>query len=173
MDPSLLKVTNNLSQWQDIRLEDYEECGTHRRCNWCVKCPGMAMMETGRPLAPSTTNCRIATARMFAAILLSKGLSKDAVANRLGVSMQYGNESPRKFKEVDEPRDRTEVKLQPRNLTNVFSKGDKLSNLSKGGNYITPNGESWLKNGSKWNIEGLKSFEPIRETFEELQISIE
>lgn len=84
-----------LSRWQSIRLADFRECGTHRRCGWCTKCPGLAMLEHGDPLAPSTTNCRLATARMTAADLLAQGMSRDAIATRLGVPLDFGRRKAR------------------------------------------------------------------------------
>jgi len=172
INTSLLNKTSNLAKWQDIRLQDYEECGTHRRCNWCVKCPGMAMMETGRPLAPSTTNCRIATARMFGAILLSNGISKDTVAAKLSISQNFGGDTTREFKSVNEPRNRELIALQPRNIKDLFSKKTLDRNVTNKPSYTTPHGEVWLVNGSKWNVEALRSFEPVRDIFEELKIPI-
>jgi len=88
--PSLEAAVSLLSHWQTIQLKDFHECGTHRRCGWCTKCPGTAMLEHGDPLAPSTTNCRLATARMTAADLLSQGVTRDAIAERLGVIEDFG-----------------------------------------------------------------------------------
>lgn len=88
--PSLEAAVSLLSHWQTIQLKDFHECGTHRRCGWCTKCPGTAMLEHGDPLAPSTTNCRLATARMTAADLLAQGLTREAIAERLGVTEDFG-----------------------------------------------------------------------------------
>ncbi len=57
---------DQLSKWQSVRRGDYEVCGKFERCGWCQKCPGMAMLETGSELKPSTINCRNAAARMIA-----------------------------------------------------------------------------------------------------------
>ena len=65
----------DLNWWQNIRLRDYHECGTHRRCGWCTKCPGLAYLQHGDVLAPSEVNCRLAGARMIAADLKAKGYS--------------------------------------------------------------------------------------------------
>ncbi len=89
--PSLEAAVSLLSHWQTIQLKDFHECGTHRRCGWCTKCPGTAMLEHGDPLAPSTTNCRLATARMTAADLLAQGLTREAIAERLGVTQDFGH----------------------------------------------------------------------------------
>lgn len=79
-----------LSRWQNIKLKDYHECGTHDRCLWCTKCPGLAMLEHGDPLAPSTTNCRLATARMLAAGFLSNGETRESLCRKLGVDPSFG-----------------------------------------------------------------------------------
>lgn len=63
--------------WQSIRLRDYRECSTHRRCGWCTKCPGLAYLEYGDVLGPSSLNCRNAGARMIAADLLEAGFTVD------------------------------------------------------------------------------------------------
>lgn len=87
---SVAEAVEPLSQWQGIHLRDFRECGTHRRCDWCTKCPGLAMLEHGDPLAPSTTNCRLATARMTASDLLSQGYSRDEIASKLSVPQDFG-----------------------------------------------------------------------------------
>ena len=83
-----------LSSWQEIRLRDYSECGTHRRCGWCNKCPGLAMLEHGDLLGPSTTNCRMASARMIAADLIMNGNSREEIARILNVSSTFGVMNP-------------------------------------------------------------------------------
>ena len=86
-----------LSNWQKISLKDYHECGTHDRCGWCSKCPGMAMLEHGDPLAPSTVNCRIAAARMYAAKFLSKGYTREMLCDLFGVEQSFGKIKSEKF----------------------------------------------------------------------------
>jgi MoaA/NifB/PqqE/SkfB family radical SAM enzyme len=85
------EITDALSKWQTITLKDYHECGTHDRCLWCTKCPGLAMLEHGDPLAPSTTNCRLSTARMLAAGFLSSGETRESLCTKLGVDPAFGN----------------------------------------------------------------------------------
>lgn len=92
---SIAEAVEALSRWQEIRLEDFHECGTHRRCGWCTKCPGLAMLEHGDPLAPSTTNCRLASARMTAADLLARGLTREDIAARLAVPVDFGHRRAR------------------------------------------------------------------------------
>lgn len=82
-----------LSAWQQVHLGDFHECGTHERCGWCSKCPGAALVETGDVLAPSTVNCRLATAKMFAAKLLKSGRSLGQIRELLKVSAEFGHES--------------------------------------------------------------------------------
>jgi hypothetical protein len=55
-----------LSKWQSVKRGGYDVCGDFDRCGWCQKCPGMALLETGSELKPSTINCRNAAARMIA-----------------------------------------------------------------------------------------------------------
>ena len=58
---SLKKSNSNLghkrlSSWQGVVRKDYEICGNFKRCSWCQKCPGLAYLETGNELKPSTTS---------------------------------------------------------------------------------------------------------------------
>lgn len=68
-------VISDLSTWQSVRGKDYHVCGSFSRCAWCQKCPGMAMLESGDELSPSTTNCRNSAARMIAYDLICAGRS--------------------------------------------------------------------------------------------------
>lgn len=81
-----------LSRWQDIRVADYVECGTHERCGWCTKCPGMGLNETGNALASSTVQCRIAYARMTGAKRLRSGQTKEQIVAELGVAADFGTD---------------------------------------------------------------------------------
>jgi radical SAM protein with 4Fe4S-binding SPASM domain len=64
---------DRLTDWQNVTTDRYHVCGTFDRCAWCQKCPGMALVETGDELSPSTVNCRNAAARLVAHALLSEG----------------------------------------------------------------------------------------------------
>lgn len=86
-----------LARWQDIRLRDYHECGTHRRCAWCTKCPGLSMLEHGDALAPATVNCRLAAARMVAADLLVTGETRESFARRASLDPGFGRLPPRRL----------------------------------------------------------------------------
>jgi len=72
--------TNLLSKWQSVNGSDYHVCGSFDRCSWCHKCPGMAFLEGGDELAPSTTNCRNAAARMIAYDLIEDGNTPEDIS---------------------------------------------------------------------------------------------
>jgi MoaA/NifB/PqqE/SkfB family radical SAM enzyme len=168
----LSDITKNLSQWQDIRLENYQECGTHTRCNWCIKCPGMALMETGSALKPSTTNCRIANARMFAAHLLKSGETKESISAKLGVTANFGALEPSKRVEVEEPNAGRAASTDPRNSVKIFRSDGSEINLDKSknsGSYRSKKGEQWLINGSSWNVNAMTEFDSLREKFDTLK----
>lgn len=80
-----------LAKWRSITLKDYAECGTHDRCIWCQRCPGMSMSETGNPLLPSSMNCRNAAARMIAAALSYSGVTRAEACSLFGLDKQFGN----------------------------------------------------------------------------------
>ena len=69
----IINSSNELRQWQGIVIEDYDECGTHERCNYCSRCPGQSFIEHGTPLKASSANCNMAIARMNLANMLRKG----------------------------------------------------------------------------------------------------
>ena len=167
---ALNETTKDLAAWQDVRLEDYEECSTHLRCRWCTKCPGMALMETGRALAPSTTNCRTANARMFAALLLRSGETPDSVATAFNLAKDYGSQQPSERPAISEPARGTANHLDPRMSLDSLKKSDETDQSQS---YITQYGEIWLSYGSKWNVQSLQAFEPIRAQFTSLQIKMD
>jgi radical SAM protein with 4Fe4S-binding SPASM domain len=43
-----------------LTLSDLKECGSCRLARWCVRCPGLAWLETGDELGRSPTSCRLA-----------------------------------------------------------------------------------------------------------------
>lgn len=60
--------SRDLADWQAITLRDFDECGTHKRCDWCEEiCPGDALVLSGNPLAAAEHRCTAAAARMTAA----------------------------------------------------------------------------------------------------------
>jgi radical SAM protein with 4Fe4S-binding SPASM domain len=66
--------SQSLNDWQKIVINDYEECGTHERCNFCNRCPGQSFIEHGTPLKASTANCYSANVRMNLADKLKNGI---------------------------------------------------------------------------------------------------
>lgn len=82
-----------LARWSQISLKDYRECGTHDRCVWCQRCPGMSMSETGNPLNPSSTNCRTAAARMLAASLSLSGVTRSEACELFNLSEAFGSQA--------------------------------------------------------------------------------
>lgn len=69
----IIKNSSELRQWQGIVINDYEECGTHDRCDYCSRCPGQSFIEHGTPLKASSANCNMASARMNLANLMREG----------------------------------------------------------------------------------------------------
>lgn len=67
------KTSQSLNKWQQIVINDYDECGTHERCGYCNRCPGQSFIEHGTPLKASTANCYSANARMNLAKKLKGG----------------------------------------------------------------------------------------------------
>lgn len=90
---SKTQKNSTLSQWQNIKVSDYVECGTHDRCGWCNKCPGMSLNETGNALSASAVQCNIAAARMKGANLLREGHSREDIFAMLGVPLNFGSDS--------------------------------------------------------------------------------
>jgi radical SAM protein with 4Fe4S-binding SPASM domain len=84
------QADSRLSRWQNIKLKDYHECGTHERCNWCNRCPGMSFAESGDPLAASEVQCRISAARMDAAQRLEAGETRAAILESLELPENFG-----------------------------------------------------------------------------------
>lgn len=90
----IIKDSYELKEWQKIAIKDYDECGTHERCNYCSRCPGQSFIEHGTPLKASSANCNMAIARMNLANLMRQGndpLNGKAVGYALE---QYEMETP-------------------------------------------------------------------------------
>jgi AdoMet-dependent heme synthase len=166
--PELDGVIDQLAAFQDIRLEDYEECGTHDRCSWCTKCSGMAMLETGSVLAPSTVNCRNATARMFAATLLEAGETSESIAEKLLVASNFGELPPGAMPAIQETLRGSADEFDPRAMNDLIA-SDRRVDMFQPLVLVTQRGEKWLRSGSAENVESLLKFEALRERFEPLQ----
>lgn len=160
-----------LARWQAIRLRDFHECGTHERCQWCTKCPGLAMLEHGDPLAPGTVNCRLATARMYAAKMLAAGETRDTIARRLGVEMSFGQLTPKRACPViAESRRGTTGGFDPKEKAceSLFcgprgvstSKNILVSNSFS--SFVTHDGKIWLRAGASETKRALGSFDDLR-----------
>ena len=70
----IINSSKELRQWQGVVIKDYDECGTHERCNYCSRCPGQSFIEHGTPLKASSANCNMAIARMNLANMLRNGV---------------------------------------------------------------------------------------------------
>ncbi|MBT3418441.1 MAG: radical SAM protein [Flavobacteriales bacterium] len=68
------KKNQALTSWKTIKIQDYDECGTHDRCSFCNRCPGQSFIEHGNPLQASVANCNSANARMELANKLQAGI---------------------------------------------------------------------------------------------------
>ena len=73
MPKEIINNSKELHQWQGTVIEDYDECGTHEKCNYCSRCPGQSFIEHGTPLKASSANCNMAIARMNLANMLKNG----------------------------------------------------------------------------------------------------
>jgi radical SAM protein with 4Fe4S-binding SPASM domain len=69
----IIQNSDDLRKWQGIAIKDYDECGTHERCNYCSRCPGQSFIEHGTPLKASSANCNMAIARMNLANMMRNG----------------------------------------------------------------------------------------------------
>ena len=69
-------LTNNveLNHWQNLILENYEECGRYDYCAYCNLCPGNNYSEHGNVLKAGENNCFMAKSRFELAHKLMKGL---------------------------------------------------------------------------------------------------
>ena len=132
----------------------------------------MALMETGSALKPSTTNCRIANARMFAAHLLKSGETKESISAKLGVAENFGVLDPSKRIEIQEPSEGRAASNDPRNSVKIFRSDGSEVNLDQSknsGSYRSKKGELWLINGSSWNVDAMAEFDSLREKFDTLK----
>lgn len=79
------RTPTTLAEWRSIKLENYEECGTHDRCSWCDKCPGAALNETGNVFSASSVQCKIATGKMEAAKMLERGMTLNEIIREVNL----------------------------------------------------------------------------------------
>jgi radical SAM protein with 4Fe4S-binding SPASM domain len=50
-----------LARVRELTVGDLAECGQCRLARWCVRCPGLASLESGSELAKSPSSCRLAS----------------------------------------------------------------------------------------------------------------
>ena len=62
-----------LSYWQALSLNDYEDCGRYDYCAYCNLCPGNNFIEHGTPIKASEVNCFIAKTRHELAQKMTRG----------------------------------------------------------------------------------------------------
>ncbi len=70
---NLLKNNKELTWWQSLTLNKYEECGKHEYCDFCNLCPGLNYSEHGTPTKASENCCYLAKVRYNLAIKMKKG----------------------------------------------------------------------------------------------------
>lgn len=62
-----------LKHWQDLKIEQYEECGNHDYCAYCNLCPGINFGENGNPAKASENCCNLAKIRHSLAVRMMQG----------------------------------------------------------------------------------------------------
>ena len=107
---------------------------------------------------------------MFAALLLRSGETPDSVATAFNLAKDYGSQQPSERPAISEPARGTANHLDPRMSLDSLKKSDETDQSQS---YITQYGEIWLSYGSKWNVQSLQAFEPIRAQFTSLQIKMD
>jgi len=60
---SIFQNSEILKWWQNLTLNDYEECGKHDYCSYCILCAGNNYIEHGTPLKAAELNCYFAKNR--------------------------------------------------------------------------------------------------------------
>ena len=69
----ILQNSEDLKWWQNLTLNDYEECGRHDYCAYCNLCPGNHYIEHGTLLKAAEINCYFAKNRCELAAKLKNG----------------------------------------------------------------------------------------------------
>ncbi len=69
----ILYNNDSLQNWQNLTLEQYEECGRHDYCAYCNLCPGNNFSENGDPRKAGENNCYMAKCRWQLAKRLMQG----------------------------------------------------------------------------------------------------
>jgi radical SAM protein with 4Fe4S-binding SPASM domain len=125
---STTEPKSELSQWQSIKGADYRVCGSFDRCEWCHKCPGMALLESGDELGPSTTNCRNSAARMIAFDLIEKGRTPESISSSdlEPLQLMYAENTP-----LWEPNFSVESKISLESLKKSLKSRTKATALER------------------------------------------
>jgi len=63
----------DLKEWLNLKLQDYEDCGKLDYCAYCNLCPGNNYLSHGTPLKASENNCSIAKIRYTLAKKMMNG----------------------------------------------------------------------------------------------------
>lgn len=82
----ILNKNDLLLNWQNLTLEQYEECGRYDYCAYCNLCPGNNFSEHGDPRKAGENNCYMAKCRWQLAKRLMQGeppINKDEQKERL------------------------------------------------------------------------------------------
>lgn len=81
----LIENSAILKKWQELSLGKYEECGTHKYCDFCKLCPGLNFSEHGTVLKAAENNCYLAKIRYNLAEKIKSG--NDPVGKNLESSI--------------------------------------------------------------------------------------
>lgn len=97
-----------LKKWQELPLGQYEECGTHKYCDFCKLCPGLNFSEHGTVLKAAENNCYLAKIRYNLTEKIKSG--NDPVEGTLKSSILLTPDSPvrtlaklQKYNNYDKP----------------------------------------------------------------------
>ncbi len=69
----ILKKSKTLQYWNNLTLDQYEECGRHNYCDYCNLCPGINFSEHGIVEKAGENNCYMAKCRWSLAQKLMNG----------------------------------------------------------------------------------------------------
>lgn len=109
---SIISGSKERSYWNQLILNDYEECGKYDYCAYCNLCPGNNFIEHGTPLKASEVNCYMAKARHTLAQKMKKGydpLNGKNIRDRLEELQDY---TPIKLKKEMSLNDYSDTRLK-------------------------------------------------------------
>jgi len=79
----ILQNGEDVKWWQNLTLNDYEECGRYDYCAYCNLCPGNHYVEHGTPLKAAEQNCYMAKNRHALAVKMKNGYKPAPFKQRL------------------------------------------------------------------------------------------